>query len=162
MKDILIDCFKLKHKFTNEIICEYNIKNKDNIRILNSYEEVVRNNNDFKGKGIENEKEIKDYFEIDNYIMNNESQNNYKNQDICIVQYPYGGNLSFAHGGINSFDNYKIKHLVSTHKGSSGSPNLFQNNFKIIGIHKAGNINNNENIGISMKDILIDCFKNKE
>ena len=84
-------------------------------------------------------KKIKDYFEIDNYIMNNESQNNYKNQDICIVQYPYGGNLSFAHGGINSFNNYKIKHLVSTHKGSSGSPILLQNNFKIIGIHKAGN-----------------------
>ena len=107
-------------------------------------------------------KKIKDYFEIDNYIMNNESINNYKNQDICIVQYPEGGNLSFAQGGINSFDNYKIKHLVSTHHGSSGSPILLQNNFKIIGIHKAGNKKKNENIGISMKDILIDCFKNKE
>ena len=94
--------------------------------------------------------------------MNNESQNNYKNQDICIVQYPDGGDLSFAQGGINSFDNYKIKHLVSTHKGSSGSPILLQKNFKIIGIHKAGNKKKNENIGISMKDILIDCFKNKE
>ena len=31
---------------------------------------------------------IKDYFEIDDYIMNNQSKNNYKNQDICIVQYP--------------------------------------------------------------------------
>ena len=38
--------------------------------------------------------------------MNNESQNNYKDQDICIVQYPDGGDLSFAQGGINSFDNY--------------------------------------------------------
>ena len=34
------------------------------------------------------------YFEIDDYIMNNESQNNYLNQDICIVQYPYGGDLA--------------------------------------------------------------------
>ena len=57
MKDILIDCF-------NKIICEYNIKKKDNIRILNSYEEVVRNYDYFKGKGIENEKEIKDNCEI--------------------------------------------------------------------------------------------------
>ena len=106
-------------------------------------------------------KKIKDYFEIDNYIMNNESQNNYKNQDICIVQYPDGGDLSFAQGGINSLDNYKIKHLVSTRHGSSGSPILLQNNFKIIGIHKAGYINNNENIGIYMKDILINCFNIK-
>ena len=60
MKDILIDCFNIK----NEIICEYNIEDKGNIRILNSYEEVVRNKNDFKVKGIENEKEIKNKFEI--------------------------------------------------------------------------------------------------
>ena len=32
--------------------------------------------------------------------MNNESQDNYKNQDICIVQYPYRGVLSFAQGAI--------------------------------------------------------------
>ena len=84
-------------------------------------------------------KKIKDYFEIDNYLMNNESKNNYKNKDICIVQYPDGGDLSFAQGGIDFFNDYKIKHFVSTHKGSSGSPILLQNNFKIIGIHKAGN-----------------------
>ena len=71
--------------------------------------------------------------------MNNESQYNYKNQDIYILQYPYGGVLSFAQGEIQSFDNYIIKHLVSTHHGSSGYPILLQNNFKIIDIHKAGN-----------------------
>ena len=83
--------------------------------------------------------------------MNNESQNDYLNQDICIVQYQDGGELAFAQGGIQCFDNYKIKHLVSTHHGSSGSPILLQNNFKIIGIHKAGYPNINENIGISFK-----------
>ena len=55
---------KKKNNDDNYIICEYNIKNKDNIQILNSYEEVVRNNNYYKGKGIENEKEIKDNCEI--------------------------------------------------------------------------------------------------
>ena len=85
----------------------------------------------------ENFKKRKNYFEIDNYIMNIESQNDYLNQDICIVQYPYGGELSFAQGGIKCFNDYKIKHLVSTHPGSSGSPVLLQNNFKIIGIHKS-------------------------
>ena len=97
---------------------------------------------------------INNYFEIDTYIMNNESQNYYLNQDICIVQYPDGGELSFAQGGIQSFDDYKIKHLVSTHHGSSGSPILLQNNFKIIGIHKAGNRKKNENIGIFFQNIL--------
>ena len=107
-------------------------------------------------------KKIKYFFEIDNYIMNNDSKNNYKNQDICIVQYPEGGDLSFAQGGIKSFDNYKIKHLVSTRAGSTGSPILLQNNFKIIGIHKAGNARkSNENIGTFMKDILNDCFNIK-
>ena len=86
--------------------------------------------------------------------MNNESQDNYKNQDICIVQYPYRGVLSFAQGAIQCFNDYKIKHLVSTHHGSSGSPILLQNNFKIIGIHKAGNTKKNENIGIFFQNIL--------
>ena len=90
--------------------------------------------------------------------MNDESQNNYKDQDICIVQYPYwgdlAGELSFAQGGIQCFDDYKIKHLVSTHHGSSGSPILLQNNFQIIGIHKAGNTKKNENIGIFFQNIL--------
>ena len=103
-------------------------------------------------------KKINNYFEIDNYIMNDESSNKYLNQDICIVQYPYGGDLagelSFAHGGIQCFDNFKIKHLVSTHPGSSGSPILLQNNFKIIGIHKSGNPKNNENIGIFFQNVL--------
>ena len=99
-------------------------------------------------------KKINDYFEIYTYIMSNESQNDCLNQDICIVQYPDGGDLSFAHGGIQCFDDYKIKHLVSTHHGSSGSPILLQNNFQIIGIHKAGNTKKNENIGIFFQNIL--------
>ena len=99
-------------------------------------------------------KKINDYFEIYTYIMSNESQNDCLNQDICIVQYPDGGELSFAQGGIQCFDDYKIKHLVSTHHGSSGSPILLQNNFQIIGIHKAGNTKKNENIGIFFQDIL--------
>jgi surface protein len=67
---------KKKNNDDNYIICEYNIKNKDNIQILNSYEEVVRNNIYYKGKGIENEKEIKDNCEI--YLNENKINFNYK------------------------------------------------------------------------------------
>ena len=41
------------------------------------------------------------YFEIDDYIMNNESQNNYLNQDICIVQYPDGRDFLLFKGEFN-------------------------------------------------------------
>ena len=75
-------------------------------------------------------------------------------KEICIVKYPDGGDLSYAQGGIKSFDEFLIKHLVPTHPGSSGSPILFQNNFQIIGIHKASNSKDNENIGIFIQDIL--------
>ena len=85
----------------------------------------------------ENFKKRKNYFEIDNYIMNIESQNDYLNQDIDNIQYQDEGELAFSQGGIQCFDDFKIKHLVSTHKGFSGSPILLQNNFKIIGIHKS-------------------------
>ena len=88
--------------------------------------------------------EIKFFFTIDNYIMSNNSESNYLNQDVCIFQYPNGEELSFDKGEIKSINDYQIKHLVSTEPGSSGSPILLLNNFKIIGIHQAGN--NEENM----------------
>ena len=98
--------------------------------------------------------EIKYFFTIDNYIMNNNSESKYLEQDICIFQYPKGEELSFDKGEIKSINNHIIKHLVSTHPGSSGSPISLLNNFKIIGIHKGGNKNKEDIIGIFMKNIL--------
>ena len=100
--------------------------------------------------------EIKFFFTIDNYIMSNNSESKYLNEDICILQYPKGGELSFAQGQIKSINDYRIKHLVSTEPGSSGSPILLLNNFTIIGIHQAGNKNKEDNKGIFMKNILND------
>ena len=97
-------------------------------------------------------KDIKYFLTIDNYIMNDNSESTYLDEDICIFQYPNGEELYFAHGQIKSINNYHIRHLVSTEPGSSGSPILLLNNFKIIGIHQAGN--NEDNRGIFMKDIL--------
>ena len=97
---------------------------------------------------------IKFFFTIDNYIMSNNSESKYLNQDVCIFQYPNGEELSFDKGEIKSINDYQIKHLVSTEPGSSGSPILLLNNFKIIGIHQAGNKEDNK--GIFMKNILND------
>ncbi len=73
-KEFLINNNKVKNN-DNYIICEYNIKNKGNIQILNSYEEVVRNNL-FNENGIENEKEIKDNCVI--YLNENKIDFGYK------------------------------------------------------------------------------------
>ena len=154
---------------TNNHILDSNSINKNNYIsiIYKNKEETIKLSNRLKGtnakldytiieilKEDEIFKKINNYFEIDNYIMNIESQNDYLNQDIDNLQYQDEGELAFAQGGIQCFDDFKIKHLVSTHHGSSGSPILLQNNFKIIGIHKAGNPKKNENIGIFFQNIL--------
>jgi hypothetical protein len=102
--------------------------------------------------------EIKSFFKIDDYIMNNDSKSNYLKQDICIVQHPNGGELSFDKGEIKSIKDYEIEHLVCTEPGSSGSPILLLNNYKIIGIHKASY--KEYNLGTFMKNILDDINNN--
>ena len=44
-KEFLNNNNTVKNNYDNQIIYEYNKKNKDNIKILNSYEEFKRNNN---------------------------------------------------------------------------------------------------------------------
>ena len=85
-------------------------------------------------------------------------KNGYLNEDVYVVQYPDGKELCFAQGQIQLINDYNIKHSVSTHPGSSGSPILIQSNdeFKIIGIHKQGNKNGKNNLGTFMKNILND------
>jgi surface protein len=139
---------RIKYKGEDKII---NLKN----RIINTnknldYTIIQILENDFTND------EINDFFEIDEPII--EEKNEYLGKDICIVQYPNGGELSFDQGTIESFKNDKIKHLVSTELGSSGSPILLKDTFKIIGIHKGGKEGKN-NLGIFMRCILNDINK---
>ena len=141
-----------------QLVIEY--KNKEKIIQLNNRIKYTNESIDFtiieilKTDSIFSE--IKYFFTIDDYIMDNNSESKYLKKDICIFQYPNGEELSFDKGEIKSINNNKIKHLVSTYPGSSGSPILLLNNFKIIGIHKAGNKNKEDNLGIFMKNILND------
>ena len=97
------------------------------------------------------------FLKIDDYIMDNDAEDKYIEEDICIFQFPGGGELSFDKGKIKSIDGFQIEHMVSTEFGSSGSPILLLKNFKIIGLHNARYAQNN--LGIFMKNILED-FEN--
>ena len=70
--------------------------------------------------------------------MDNNSEFTYLKEDIIFFQYPNGGDLSFDKG--------EIKSIV--------------NNFKIIGIHKEGNKNKEDNLGTFMKNISNDNLNN--
>ena len=69
--------------------------------------------------------------------------NNLINEDIYIVQFPFGGNMCYSKGKIINFDNsrYEITYNSSAEIGSSGSPICLKNYSKVIGIHKEGNAN---------------------
>jgi V8-like Glu-specific endopeptidase len=78
---------------------------------------------------------IYDYFHIDHNLF--KYDNKYLiNNDIFILQYPYGNELSFSFGKILSIVNNDIKYNAATEIGSSGSPIIrrCKDNY-VIGIH---------------------------
>ena len=78
---------------------------------------------------------IIDYFKIEPKLFTND-KNNLKDNDIFILQFPNGDDLSFSYGKIKLLKNNKIIHNASTDKGSSGSPIIrrSKDNY-IIGLH---------------------------
>ena len=99
-----------------------------------------------------NDDKIEDFYEIE--IENND---NYLNEDICIMQYP-NGLLTLKVGHLKKIDKEQIQHSVTTFKGSSGSPIiLLLRDYKIIGVHRGSN--NRLNLGTSMKYIIEDINK---
>ena len=109
---------------------------------------------------------IKNFFHINPQTLIN-NINIYKNQDIFILQYPNGKNLSFSVGKIlYIYNNYNFIHNCSTMKGSSGSPIILRYDSSIIGLHYGSfteNENNKENsynISTSIISIINDIIKN--
>jgi surface protein len=87
-----------------------------------------------------------------------------RNEEIFILQYPNGGELSFASGKILEVKKNFLFHSASTCKGSSGSPIIrrYKNNF-ILGIHFGGLKANDEyfyyNHAIPIDTIIKDIKK---
>ena len=109
--------------------------------------------------------EIINYFKIDPNIYKYDNNEILKNNDIFILQYPKGNDLSFSDGKILSYENSKMLHSASTEEGSSVSPIIrrCKDNY-IIGLHKGGYIKNNKytyNLGIPFHIILDDIKLNE-
>ena len=101
---------------------------------------------------IKNTDDIISFLQLDDTIINNIIKNENKNElyinkTLYIIQYP-NGKLSVSYGTLETILNekkYYFYHKCSTKGGSSGSPILNLDN-KIIGIHRQGfNNNNNDN-----------------
>jgi hypothetical protein len=110
---------------------------------------------------IKDEDNVKDFFLIDEKILNGNC--NYKNEDIIILQFPKGGEISFSEGKILRMNETQIFYTSSTEPGSSGSPLIIRKNilkYYIIGIHVGAIENKKCNFGSSFKPIL-DDIKNK-
>ena len=82
-----------------------------------------------------------------------------KDNDIFILQFPNGNDLSFSYGQIKSLMDNKIIHTASTDNGSSGSPIIRRSkDNNIIGLHYGGVKRNKTeykyNLGTSFDSIL--------
>ena len=107
--------------------------------------------------------EIKNVMELDEEDINkniNILEKIYRKKSIYILHYPKG-KLSTSYGLINGLtvDGKKIEHCCNTDTGSSGSPILSLETYKIIGIHHSGN--NRKNFGTFIKCVIEELKKNE-
>ena len=138
----------------NHVINEKDIKMKKDIKIFGknieklltlSNERRIFTNEDLDYTCIEilEEDNIKKYFNIDQNIIEN-NINIYEKQDVFMLQYPDGKDLSFSNGKILSASDNILLHSCSTHEGSSGSPIISRkSNYSVIGLH-TGSYKENE------------------
>jgi len=80
------------------------------------------------------------FFDLDKQIFKENLDEIFRNSQIYLLHYPKGIEMEISNGVIKriSKDSQKIEHLCDTIGGSSGSPIINKDNFKVIGIHKGG------------------------
>ena len=96
------------------------------------------------------------YFLLPNIEYIEENYAEFKDELICIVQFPGGKDLNYSVGKIIDVKDYsnELTHLSATKAGSSGSPIFIKESRHVLGIHKQGNIRKNENYGNFIKPII--------
>jgi len=91
---------------------------------------------------LDKDDEINDiqFLEIDDSLLNHNSELAYEDKSIYIIHYPFGNEIkvSFGRGFIKEKENnFNMIHKCKTCLGSSGSPIFDLSSNKIIGIHKS-------------------------
>ena len=103
------------------------------------------------------------FFEIDENIdqEKNSIKNIYEKKSIYLIGYPDGKQTKVSYGIIKEVNNERINHLCNTANGSSGSPIILLENYKVIGVHFGSPKNNFAfNLGTFMKYFIMDFNKN--
>ena len=110
---------------------------------------------------IDNKSFIK-FLDIDEDIYKENPNKYFKNISVYIIHYEKGKKTKFSNGLIKCIeeDDYTIRHICPTEHGSSGSPILNLNNYKVIGAHKGTKEGKNWNLGTILKS-PIDDFINE-
>ena len=105
--------------------------------------------------------EIKSDDKINYYLdLDKEDKDKYKKKSAYILHYPEG-KLKVSYGKIKWLKNNNIIcHICSTEKGSSGSPILSLETFKVIGVHFGADKTNLFNYGKLFKNIIDEFNKN--
>ena len=81
-----------------------------------------------------------------------------------LIHYPKGFKAKLSFGTIKNIseDNNKIKYLIDSDEGSSGSPIFNLSNYKIIGVHKGNHKKFEFQLGTILKNIIISFNNNNE
>ena len=87
---------------------------------------------------------IKDFFLLADHEFGYEK---FINKTGIIPQYPELQHLCYSKGPLISTKNFEFSHKISTKRGSSGSPIFLVNSTKVIGIHFAGDEEEEKNYG---------------
>ena len=74
-------------------------------------------------------------------------KNKLNGKQVYIPQYPSGGKLKNVRGIIKSINEDSFIHLTRKEYGSSGNPIFLKDTLKVIGMHKAGSNEKEENYG---------------
>ena len=154
-------------KIGNVIILTINNNNeRREIKIDNSRKIITSKSPDITIVEIRpNEDKIYHFLEIDNDAINNKDKALvsliYRGKSIYILHYPESKNMQVSLSLINNINENEIYHYCSTNEGSSGSPILSLETFKVIGIHYGCfPMKFNINKGIFMQ-IVINEFNNQ-
>ena len=127
------------------------LKSKYDITMI----EIRRNDGFNLNKILEIDNDVNDLYSVENL------NDKYKNESIYIIQYPNGAN-SFSMGVIKGIDsnNDFMEHSCPTDNGSSGSPIINSNTFKVIGIHSGRGKTQDINFGLILKKPIIVFYNN--